>query len=125
VAIPALNGRHYIVLWKLGPAFASWGGVLIWSAVAESRFIGTATPLWINRYLNASRHPKRRRRCALPAHSKRCSCSFKQLFQNHVSAFSGMDVIVSSLALWLFVYSEERNSIGESFLLVVLNHIAI
>src|SRR5437660_5513877 len=46
------------------------GGVLIWSAVAESRFIGTATPLCMNRYLNASRHPKRHRRCARPAHSK-------------------------------------------------------
>lgn len=33
---------------------------------------------------------------------------FKQLFQNHVSGFFGMDVIVSSLVLWLFVFSEGR-----------------
>ena len=33
---------------------------------------------------------------------------FRQLFQNHVSAFFGMDVIVSSLVLWLFVFSEGR-----------------
>ena len=34
------------------------------------------------------------------------SLFFRELFQNHVSAFFGMDVIVSSLALWLFVFSE-------------------
>ena len=33
---------------------------------------------------------------------------FKQLFQNNVSAFFGMDVIVSSLVLWLLVFSEGR-----------------
>lgn len=33
---------------------------------------------------------------------------FRQLFQNHVSAFFAMDVIVSSLVLWLFVFSEGR-----------------
>ncbi|MDX6290598.1 MAG: hypothetical protein QOH42_2397 [Blastocatellia bacterium] len=33
---------------------------------------------------------------------------FKQLFQSNISAFFGMDVIVSSLALWLFVFSEGR-----------------
>jgi len=43
---------------------------LIWSAEAESRFIGTATPLWISRGFSGSGNPKRRRRCALPAHSK-------------------------------------------------------
>ena len=31
---------------------------------------------------------------------------FKQLFQNHASAFFGLDVIVSSVVLWLFVFSE-------------------
>ena len=31
---------------------------------------------------------------------------FKQLFQNHVSAFFGIDVIISSFVLWLFVFSE-------------------
>lgn len=33
---------------------------------------------------------------------------FRQLFQNNVSAFFGVDVIVSALALLLFVYSEGR-----------------
>ena len=32
----------------------------------------------------------------------------QQLFQNSVSAFFGMDVIVSSLVLWVFVFSEGR-----------------
>ena len=36
------------------------------------------------------------------------SLFFQQLFQNNVSGFFGMDVIVSSLALWLFVFSEGR-----------------
>jgi hypothetical protein len=31
---------------------------------------------------------------------------FRELFQNHVSAFFGMDVIVSSVVLWVFVFSE-------------------
>ena len=29
---------------------------------------------------------------------------FEQLFQNHVSAFFGIDVIISSFVLWLFVF---------------------
>ena len=33
---------------------------------------------------------------------------FRQLFQNNVSAFFGMDVIVSAIVLWLFVASEGR-----------------
>jgi lysylphosphatidylglycerol synthetase-like protein (DUF2156 family) len=33
---------------------------------------------------------------------------FSQLFQNNVSAFFGMDVFVSALALWLFVFAEGR-----------------
>ena len=33
---------------------------------------------------------------------------FTQLFANPVSAFFGVDVIVSSLVLWLFVFSEGR-----------------
>jgi hypothetical protein len=31
---------------------------------------------------------------------------FQQLFANRVSSFFGLDVIVSSLTLWLFVYVE-------------------
>lgn len=33
---------------------------------------------------------------------------FRHLFQNNISAFFGTDVIVSSFALWLFVFSEGR-----------------
>jgi hypothetical protein len=33
---------------------------------------------------------------------------FRQLFQNNIAAFFGWDVIVSSVALWLFVFSEGR-----------------
>jgi len=47
---------------------------------------------------------------------------FKQLFQNHVSAFFGMDVIVSSFALWLFVFSEgRRRSMKNLWLYIVCN----
>lgn len=31
---------------------------------------------------------------------------FQQLFANRISGFFGMDVIVASVALWVFVYSE-------------------
>jgi lysylphosphatidylglycerol synthetase-like protein (DUF2156 family) len=33
---------------------------------------------------------------------------FSQLFQTNVSAFFALDVFVSALALWLFVYTEGR-----------------
>lgn len=47
---------------------------------------------------------------------------FRQLFQNHVSAFFGIDVIVSSLALWLFVFSEgRRHSMKNLWLYLVCN----
>ena len=47
---------------------------------------------------------------------------FQQLFQNHVSGFFGMDVIVSSLVLWLFVFSEgRRRRMGNLWLYVVCN----
>ncbi len=47
---------------------------------------------------------------------------FQQLFQNHVSGFFGMDVIVSSLALWLFVFSEgRRRGMSNLWLYVVCN----
>lgn len=35
---------------------------------------------------------------------------FEQLFQNNVSAFFGMDVFVSAIALWFFVPSEGKRS---------------
>jgi hypothetical protein len=33
---------------------------------------------------------------------------FGQLFETHAGAFFGLDVVVSSVALWLFVFSEGR-----------------
>jgi hypothetical protein len=32
----------------------------------------------------------------------------QQLFANHIAAFFGVDVIVSSLVLWVFVFAEGR-----------------
>jgi hypothetical protein len=47
---------------------------------------------------------------------------FRQLFQNHVSAFFGMDIIVSSLVLWVFVFSEgRRRHMKNLWLYVVCN----
>jgi len=46
----------------------------------------------------------------LAAHGFDVNLFFRQLFQNHISAFFGLDVIVSSFALWLFVFSEGRRS---------------
>lgn len=36
------------------------------------------------------------------------SAFFSQLFQNNVSSFFGLDVIVSSVVLWFFVFSEGK-----------------
>jgi hypothetical protein len=44
----------------------------------------------------------------LAAHGLDLPLFFRQLFQTNVSAFFGLDVIVSSVVLWLFVYSEGR-----------------
>jgi hypothetical protein len=47
---------------------------------------------------------------------------FRQLFQTHVSAFFGMDVIVSSPVLWLFVFSEgRRRGMKNLWLYVICN----
>ena len=35
---------------------------------------------------------------------------FEQLFANSISSFFGVDVIVSSLCLWVFIYFEGRRS---------------
>jgi hypothetical protein len=34
----------------------------------------------------------------------------QQLFANHVSAFFGLDVIISSLVLWVFVFVDGRRA---------------
>ena len=44
----------------------------------------------------------------LKTHGLNLSLLFALLFSNSVSAFFGMDVIVSSLVLWIFVFSEGR-----------------
>lgn len=44
----------------------------------------------------------------LAAHGFDVPLMLRQLFQNNVSAFFGMDVIVSALALLLFIFSEGR-----------------
>lgn len=44
----------------------------------------------------------------LTAHGFDVPLLFRQLFQNNVSAFFGVDVIVSAIVLWLFVASEGR-----------------
>ena len=47
---------------------------------------------------------------------------FQQLFQNNVSAFFGVDVIVSSLVLWVFVLTEgRRQHMKRLWLYVVCN----
>jgi hypothetical protein len=50
---------------------------------------------------------------------------FKQLFQNHVSAFFGIDVIVSSFVLWVFVFSEGRRHIMKHLWLYVVCNLAV
>jgi hypothetical protein len=50
---------------------------------------------------------------------------FRQLFQNHVSAFFGLDVIVSSVALWLFVFSEGRRRGMRNLWLYLLCNLAV
>ena len=44
----------------------------------------------------------------LAAHGPDLPLFFRQIFANHVSAFFGLDVFVSALALFLFVASEGR-----------------
>ena len=58
----------------------------------------------------------------LVAHGFDVPLFFQQLFQNHISAFFGMDVIVSSFVLWLFVFSEgRRRGMKNLWLYVVCN----
>jgi hypothetical protein len=50
---------------------------------------------------------------------------FKQLFENHVSAFFGLDVIVSSIVVWLFVFSEGRRRGMKNLWLYVVCNLAV
>ena len=46
----------------------------------------------------------------LQEHGLRLGLIVQQLFVNHVSAFFGLDVIVSSVVVWIFVGVEGRRS---------------
>lgn len=61
----------------------------------------------------------------LTAHGLDIPLFFQQLFQNHVSSFFGMDVIVSSLVLWLFVFSEGRQRGMSNLWLYVVCNLAV
>ena len=50
---------------------------------------------------------------------------FRQLFQNHVSGFFAIDVIVSSVVLWLFVFSEGRRRGMKNLWLYVVANLAV
>ncbi|HEX8175745.1 MAG TPA: DUF2834 domain-containing protein [Pyrinomonadaceae bacterium] len=50
---------------------------------------------------------------------------FRQLFQTHASAFFGLDVIVSSVVLWLFVFSEGRRLRMRNLWLYILCNLAV
>jgi hypothetical protein len=61
----------------------------------------------------------------LTAHGLDIPLFFEQLFQNHVSGFFAMDVIVSSLVLWLFVFSEGRRRGMSNLWLYVVCSLAV
>jgi hypothetical protein len=46
----------------------------------------------------------------LRAHGLDAALFVEQLFANHVSSFFGLDVIVSTLVLWVFVFVEGRKA---------------
>lgn len=55
-------------------------------------------------------------------HGLNFSLLVAQLFQNNISAFFGVDVIVSSFALWIFVFSEgRRRRMGRLWVYVICN----
>ena len=58
----------------------------------------------------------------LAAHGLDVPQLFRQLFQSPVCGFFGVDVVVSSFVLWLFVFSEgRRRGMGKLWLYVVCN----
>ena len=58
----------------------------------------------------------------LREHGLNLSLFLEQLFANRVSGFFAMDVIVSSVALWLFVYAEgSRLKMRHRWIYVVCN----
>lgn len=61
----------------------------------------------------------------LTAHGLDLALFVRQLFANHVSAFFGMDVFVSSLVLWLFVFSEGRRRAMKHLWVYVLCNLVV
>jgi hypothetical protein len=61
----------------------------------------------------------------LAAHGFDMPLFFRQLFQNNVSAFFAMDVIVSALVVWLFVFSEGRRRGMRNLWLYVICNLAV
>jgi hypothetical protein len=61
----------------------------------------------------------------LAAHGLNLQLFFEQLFQTPVSGFFGMDVIVSSLVLWVFVFAEGRKLRMKSLWLYIVCNLAV
>ena len=61
----------------------------------------------------------------LAAHGPNARIFGEQLFANHVSAFFAADVLVSSLALWLFVFSEGRRRGMKNLWLYLVCNLAV
>lgn len=61
----------------------------------------------------------------LQTHGLDLKLFFTFLFANHVSGFFGMDVIVSSVVLWLFVFSEGRRLGMKRLWLYVVCNLAV
>jgi Protein of unknown function DUF2834 len=61
----------------------------------------------------------------LAAHGFDIPLFFRQLFQTNVSAFFGIDVIVSSLVLWFFVFSEGRRCRMKNLWVYVVCNLAV
>jgi len=61
----------------------------------------------------------------LTTHGLDLKLFFAFLFSNSVSGFFGMDVIVSSVVLWIFVFSEGRRLGMRRLFLYVLCNLAV
>ena len=61
----------------------------------------------------------------LSAHGFDMPLFFRQLFETNVSAFFGLDVIISSVVLWVFVFSEGRRQRMKNLWVYVLCNLAV
>ena len=50
---------------------------------------------------------------------------FEQLFQNYISSFFGLDVIVSSVVLWFFIFSEGKRRQMKNLWVYVLCNLVV